>query len=73
MTVEWVAESREVHHICAYLMELAAVFHSWYQSHRVLNAENEGIGKARLVLARASAQVIRNGLRLLGVKAPEVM
>ena len=73
MIVERVAESREVHHIPFYLSELAAVFHSWYQSHRVLNAESEEVGKARLVLARATAQVIRNGLRLLGVKAPEVM
>ncbi|MCP4229726.1 MAG: arginine--tRNA ligase [bacterium] len=73
MTVERASESREVHHVCAYLMELAAVFHSWYQSHRVLNAESEEIGKARLALARATAQTIRNGLRLLGVKAPEVM
>jgi arginyl-tRNA synthetase len=73
MTVEWAAESREVHHVCFYLIELAGVFHRWYQSHRVLNADNEEAGKARLVLARATAQTIRNGLRLLGVKAPGVM
>ncbi len=73
LIVERAAESREVHHVCTYLVELAGVFHRWYQSHRVLNAENEEVGKARLVLAQATAQTIRNGLRLLGVKAPEVM
>lgn len=73
MVVERAAENREVHHICTYLVELAGVFHRWYQSHRVLNTENDDVGKARLVLAQAAAQTIRNGLRLLGVKAPEVM
>ncbi len=60
------------HVIAFYLRELAAGFHSYYNSTRML-VEEEGIKLARLALAAAVRQVLRNGLALLGVSAPEKM
>ncbi|UCE27241.1 MAG: arginine--tRNA ligase, partial [Candidatus Coatesbacteria bacterium] len=71
--VEAVARYREPHRLTTYLTELAGQFHGWYQKYRVLQAETRPLGEARLTLARAAGQVVRNGLRLLGVEAPERM
>jgi arginyl-tRNA synthetase len=72
-TVEAAATSLSVHHISYYLQELASALHRFYANHPVLNAPDEQILKARLALLRAVAQVLRNGLDLLGVSAPEAM
>lgn len=61
------------HHVSYYLMELAKELHAYYAAVQVLNAENDKIIIARLGLLRAVAQVIKNGLNLLGVSAPESM
>jgi len=55
-----------------YLRELAAAFHSFYNSENILNAEEE-LRHARLGLCKATQQVLVNGLNLLGVTAPEIM
>ncbi len=55
-----------------YLRELAAAFHSFYNSENILNAEEE-LRHARLGLCKATQQVLVNGLNLLGVSAPETM
>jgi arginyl-tRNA synthetase len=60
------------HLIAFYMKELAADFHSYYNASRFL-VEDEKIKQARLALIAASAQVMRNGLDLLGVNAPEKM
>jgi arginyl-tRNA synthetase len=60
------------HLIAFYLKELAADFHSYYNASRFL-VEDEAVKLARLALIAAAAQVIRNGLGLLGVSAPEKM
>ena len=60
------------HLIAFYLRELAAEFHSYYNSTRIL-VEDESVKLARLALISAVRQVIRNGLALLGVGAPESM
>ena len=60
------------HVIAFYLRELAAEFHSYYNATRML-VEDERILRARLALATAVRQVLRNGLALLGVSAPERM
>jgi arginyl-tRNA synthetase len=60
------------HLIAFYLKELAADFHSYYNASRFL-VEDEAVKLARLALIAAAAQVIRNGLDLLGVSAPEKM
>ncbi|CAN2049981.1 Arginine--tRNA ligase [Candidatus Magnetomoraceae bacterium gMMP-1] len=62
----------EPHRITYYLMNLASLFHSYYNKHRVLIDENS-LASARLYLIRGVQKVIKNGLTLLGVSAPERM
>ncbi|GAA1059621.1 arginine--tRNA ligase [Agromyces bracchium] len=70
------AELREPHRIARYIEELAGLYHRWYDNCRVLPLGDEPIGdlhRTRLWLNDATGQVIRNGLDLLGVSAPERM
>jgi len=60
------------HQIAFYLKDLAADFHAFYNAERVL-VDDSALRDARLALLLASRQVLRNGLRLLGVSAPERM
>jgi len=62
----------EPHVLTHYLKELAADFHSYYNSHKMI-VEDEGLRNARITLGMAVRQVIANGLKLLGVSAPEEM
>jgi arginyl-tRNA synthetase len=66
------AREFQPHAIAFYLRDLAADFHGWYNAERML-AEDEAVKRARLSLALAARQVLRNGLRVLGVSAPETM
>jgi arginyl-tRNA synthetase len=66
------AESLEPHRVATYLLETARAAHLWYAKHHVLG-EPEPVLSARLVLARAAQIVIRNGLQMLGITAPERM
>jgi len=66
------AEALEPHRVATYLHDTAAKVHLWYHKAHVLN-EPEAIMRARLVLARAAQIVLRNGLDLLGISAPERM
>jgi arginyl-tRNA synthetase len=66
------AEALEPHRVAAYLHDTAGKVHLWYHKAHVLN-EPEEITRARLVLARASQIVLRNGLSVLGITAPERM
>ena len=66
------AEALEPHRIAAYLHETAGRIHLWYHKAHVLN-EPEPLMRARLLLAKASQVVIRNGLGILGISAPDRM
>ncbi|MDJ0783154.1 MAG: arginine--tRNA ligase [Desulfosarcinaceae bacterium] len=70
--VEKSALSMEPHRITFFLMELAAAFHAYYNRHRVLG-DDPDLSRARLLLVTAIQMVIRNGLTLLGVSAPDRM
>jgi arginyl-tRNA synthetase len=70
--VESAARELAPHAVAFYLRELAADFHSYYNSTRML-VDDEGVKRARLALASAVRQVLRNGLALLGVSAPQKM
>ncbi|MFW5730871.1 MAG: arginine--tRNA ligase [Desulfonatronovibrionaceae bacterium] len=61
------------HHISYYLQDLAGLLHRYYTVHPVLAAKNSDLIQARMVLFRSVAIVIRNGLNLLGVTAPQKM
>ncbi|MBA3340956.1 MAG: arginine--tRNA ligase [Gemmatimonadaceae bacterium] len=70
--VDGAAAALEPHRIATYLSETARLAHLWYHKHHVLG-QAEDIVRARLALARAAQIVIRNGLRILGIGAPERM
>jgi len=70
------AELREPHRVARYVEELAGAYHRWYDSCRVTPVGDEPVGdvhRTRLWLNDAVGQVLRNGLGLLGVSAPERM
>ncbi len=62
----------EPHRLVAYLSNLSAAFHVFYTQHRIKDAAPE-VAQARLALARGVRVVLKNGLSLLGVSAPEAM
>jgi arginyl-tRNA synthetase len=66
------AQTLEPHQVANYLRDLAGDFHSYYNAHHFI-VEDVALRNARITLARAAQQVIRNGLRILGVSAPETM
>jgi arginyl-tRNA synthetase len=71
-TIRMSAENMEPHRVTYYLMNLASAFHSYYNKHRVL-ADDPDLAQARLFLVLAVKTIIKNGLTLLGVSAPEKM
>ena len=60
------------HDVTFYLRELAASYHSYYDAERIL-VDDETVRLARLALVAATAQVLHNGLAVLGVSAPQKM
>ncbi|MDO8591859.1 MAG: arginine--tRNA ligase [bacterium] len=58
------------HHICTYLYELAQIFNRFYENNRVIDDPREGL---RLKLVQSYANVLKNGLELLNIPAPEKM
>ncbi len=66
------AEFMEPHRLTFYLIDLASIFHAYYNKHRVLT-NDPVLSQGRLYLIKAVQKVIRNGLMLLGVAAPERM
>jgi arginyl-tRNA synthetase len=69
------ADAREPHHVAYYLRELAGLWNPYLQDgkrHRILS-DDEELTRARLALCRAVRVVLANGLRLLGMTAPERM
>ena len=70
--IEEAAAEYAPHTIAFYLRETAAEFHSYYNAERIL-VDDPALRLARLALAAATRQVIRNGLAILGVSAPEEM
>jgi arginyl-tRNA synthetase len=70
------AELREPHRVARYIEEVAGYYHRWYDKCRVIPQADEPVTdlhRTRLWLNDAAGQVIRNGLGLLGVSAPERM
>ena len=66
------AEDLAPHDLTFYLRELAASYHSYYDAERIL-VDDESVKQARLALVAATAQVLHNGLAILGVSAPRKM
>jgi arginyl-tRNA synthetase len=70
--IESAARDLAPHLIAFYLKELAAEFHAWYNAERML-VDDAALRDARIALAAAVRQVIRNGMGILGVSCPESM
>lgn len=70
--LETAALNRAPQMLATYLRELASAFHTFYNAHPILVADEE-LRHARLGLSQATRQVLANGLKLLGVSAPESM
>ena len=65
-------EGEAPHDVTFYLRDLAASYHSYYDAERIL-VDDEAVKRARLALVAATAQVLHNGLAVLGVSAPRRM
>lgn len=72
-TIHQAVEKLEPSVISRYVIEVAKAFNKFYNAHSVLNLEDENLKKARLSLVKASLQVIKNGLGLLGIEVVEKM
>ena len=70
--IERAAKAGEPHLLCYFLRDLSGVFHSYYNSEKFL-IEDKELMTSRLFLLKGVKQVIANGLRVLGIKAPEEM
>jgi arginyl-tRNA synthetase len=71
-TVRSAVDELAPHLLAYYLRDLSADFHSFYNAQRVL-VDDAGLRAARLALLAATQQVLRNGLALMGVSAPQRM
>ncbi len=71
-TIEHAAVNRAPHTLVGYLRDLANDFHTYYSAHQFL-VDDAALRDARVSLAFAAQVVIRNGLSLLGVSAPDTM
>ena len=71
--VRELSSSLQVHHLTDYAINLADLFHKFYETCPVLSAETSGLVKARLALVKSCKITLANTLKLLGVSAPERM
>jgi arginyl-tRNA synthetase len=71
-TIGNAARLREPHHVITFLNELASAFTTFYHDCRILG-EDKNLAQARMELAKAVSQVLRNGLGILGISAPDQM
>jgi arginyl-tRNA synthetase len=69
--IETAARELAPHMIAFYLKDLAGEFHGWYNAERML--VDDALRDARVALAAAVRQTIRNGMAILGVSCPESM
>jgi arginyl-tRNA synthetase len=71
--VEGAARLLSPHLVSFFLVDIAGMLHRYYNRHQVLNLQEPELTRARLLLIQSVAQVLRNGLQLLGVEALEQM
>ncbi|NWF97665.1 MAG: arginine--tRNA ligase [Nitrospirae bacterium] len=72
MIFEGAVKTHEPHRITFYLQELAGLFHPYYNKYRVL-ANNNELTVARLLLCKAVKEILEEGLKILGISAPDRM
>lgn len=67
------AEKYTPHHVTQYVFDLAALLHRFYNAEKVLDAEAPELTRARIALMKAVRVTLSNGLKIIGVRAPEKM
>jgi arginyl-tRNA synthetase len=67
------AKNYAPNYICTYVYELAQLFNKFYNSHSILNSQNKEEVKSRVALTQATAQIIGNSMKLLGIEVVEKM
>ena len=67
------AAQRKPNKITEYILSLVKVYHSYYNSCRVINPDDEDLTAQRLALVEATSITLKNALDLIGVSAPESM
>ncbi len=72
-TVENAAKSYSPNLLCNYLYDLASKYNTFYARHSILTNSDEQVTNFRLSLTSATGQVLKNGLKLLGIQSPERM
>ena len=70
---EFAAQFMDPSRVCGHIFAVAQAFNQFYNKHLVLGAESPQLVSARLELVRATAQILKNGLQLLGIDVLEVM
>ncbi|NNG13662.1 MAG: arginine--tRNA ligase, partial [Gammaproteobacteria bacterium] len=70
--IEIAARNHEPHQVAYYMRDLATAFHTYYNAHQFI-VDDAAIRDARFALITAAQQVLKNGLQLLGVSAPDTM
>jgi arginyl-tRNA synthetase len=70
---EEAAERYSPNLVCNFLFETAGRFNTFYNQHSILSADNKDKKAFRLILTQATGQILKNGLGLLGIEAPERM
>ncbi len=71
--IQTVAQNYTPNLLCNYLFELSQDFNTFYEASPIIKEENEAVKEFRFALIRATAQVLKNGLSLLGIQAPVEM
>jgi len=71
-SIQSAAEAREPHRLINFLNEVASAFTTFYHDCRIIGVEAD-LAQARIALANTTAQVLKNGLTILGITAPERM
>ncbi len=72
-TISICAENLSPHHLSFYLQELASLLHRYYNEHKILDTNNLELTKTRINLFLGVKQILKTGLFLLGVEAPNRM
>jgi arginyl-tRNA synthetase len=71
--IEEAAEKYSPNLLCNYLYDLAKKYNTFYNAKRVLGLDNRDLEKFRLSLTKTTGQILKTGLKLLGIEAPEKM
>lgn len=72
-TIQVCAREYSPHYMTTYLLELAGLFHTFYNKHKVSNPDNKDLTLSRAFLCKSVANVLKTGLKLLGISAPTSM